>query len=69
MVLFQCETTVIGNGPISGDFVLIEKHIHEMVGVLFSFIVDVKVVNYKQESDGNTFVLEYTRGVLGLMIA
>ena len=58
MVLFQCETTVIGNGPISGDFVLIEKHIHEMVGVLFSFIVDVKVVNYKQESDGNTFVLE-----------
>ena len=46
------ETTVIGTGPISGDFILSENHRHEVVGVFFSFVFDAKVINKKSESCG-----------------
>ena len=48
----HCDTTIIGTGLISGDFVLSANHRHEVAGVLFSFIFDDKVVNDKAESDG-----------------
>ena len=63
------ETTVFGAGPISSNFLLSEKYRHEVVGVLFSFVFDAKVINYKAESDRAPFVCEHTRGVLGLMVA
>ena len=68
-VLFYCETTVLGNGKISGDFVLSAKHIYEVVGVLFSFVFDSKVVKDKAESDGAPFVCEHNSDMFGLMVA
>ena len=63
------ETTVLGTGPISGDFVLSENHRHEVVGVFFYFLFDAKVVNDKAERYGVSFLCEKTRGVLGLIVS
>ena len=41
------ETIVLGAVQISADFVLSAKYRHEVVGVLFCFVFDFKVVNKK----------------------
>ena len=71
VLLVPChiETTILGTGPISGDFVFSAKHIHEVVSIFFSFVFDAKVVNDKSESYGVPFVRENTRGVLDFMAA
>ena len=66
---FHFETTVLRASPISDDFSLSAKYRQEVLGVLFSFIFDYKVVNYKSESYGAPFVCEQTRCVLGFMVA
>ena len=69
VILYHPETTVLGTGPISGEFVLSAKHRHDMFGVLSSLVFDAKVGNYKAESDGEKFVHEQTRGFPGLMVS
>ena len=69
MLPYRRETTILGTRPISGDFVLSANRIHEVVGVLFSFVFDAKVVNDKSESCGAPSVHEQTSGVLGLMVS
>ena len=69
MVPYRRETTILGTRPISGDFVLSANRIHEVVGVLFSFVFDAKVVNDKSESCGAPSVHEQTSGVLGLVVS
>ena len=45
VVPYHHETTILGTGPISGDFVFSTNHIHEVVGKLFYFVVDAKVID------------------------
>ena len=63
------ETTVLGDGKISVDFILSEKYRHEVVGMLFTFVFEAKVTNKKSESDGEPLVCEQTRGVFGFMVS
>ena len=50
------DTTVLGTGQISGNFVLSAKHRHEVAGVLFYFVFDANFINDKVDSDGAPFV-------------
>ena len=59
---FNGESAEYGTGPVDGDGVEFLEGLDEVVGVIFSDVLDSKVVNDKGENDGLGDVLPYCRG-------
>ena len=56
------ESAEKGTGPVDGDSVDFLEGLDEVVGVLFSNLLDAKVVNDEGENDGLGGVLPERRG-------
>ena len=62
IVLFNGESTEEGTSPVDVDGVEFLQGLDEMVGVLFSYVLDAKIVNDEVEKYGLGAVLPQRQG-------